>query len=338
MFKKFLSVIISVLVCTAFMTGCNTSSVLEENIDSLVSDYYLNYETTPSGTNTSIQDTLDLMLDEYISGIKKPTVDEIDHKIIDPSDDTSVIFDNVDSDCKSIDDMKAYILKCLSETAESAEFYIPSSLFSDEVLYDVVFNQICENYMVETMGLHQYTSYKMQSTKNRLAVKIEFIYFDGIYSIDEVKDMKKQVLAKAKNIIHDLDLANKTEYECVYAVNEYLCDNCVYPAKEPYSTESYTIYGALIEKSAVCEGYARSAQLIFDLCGIDSYFVTGDTPQGGHAWNLVKVDGEYYQLDITWNDSDYQKNMYFLVTDSTMSLSRTWDRSKYPASAKKPYS
>jgi len=126
-------------------------------------------------------------------------------------------------------------------------------------------------------------------------------------------------------------------YERVKAVNDYLIDNCVYPDAEPYSKESHSPYGALIERSAVCEGYARAAQLLFELCDVPSYYVVGDTKAGGHAWNLVQIDGKWYQMDATWNDTETNRNMYFLVTDAFMSHSRTWDRTKYPATATTPY-
>lgn len=343
MFKRIIPIILSVAICAVSITGCSTSSELDDNVDMLVADYLQNYSVTQSdGNDTSIDDTLALMLDGYVSGLGKPAIEDIQTTDIEPTDEEAEIFDNFDENsdgnCKSVAELKSFILKALADTVESATFYLPASLYSDEMLYDVVFNQICEEYMIETMGLYQYTTTTMQTTGNRIAINIEFGYFDGSYRINEVKKMKSEVLNKAKDIVHDLGLANMTEYERVYAVNEYLCNNCVYPDKEPYSSESYTTYGALIQQSAVCEGYARSAQLLFMLCNIDSYFVTGDTPEGGHAWNLVKVDGQYYQLDITWNDVEFGKNMYFLVTDQTMKKSRVWDYSRYPASAKKAYS
>lgn len=337
MVKKCSLVLMIIILCLTTLNGCNNSAVIDNQVDDFVSDYFQNH-TVPSGNQANVTDTLDLMLDNYVSGLEKPDFEDIEDIVIEPDDDQSDLFATVNGDCSTVDEMKAYILKGLTETADEIDFYIPASLYSSEILYDIIFNQICEEYMIETMGMQSYTVTTMSSGLNRLAVNVDFSYFNDKYSIDEVKEMKKQSLAKAKDIVRELNLSNKTEYECVAAVNQYLCDNCVYPDKEPYTPESHSIYGMLIEKSAVCEGYARTAELIFSLCSLDSFYVVGDTPGGGHAWNLVKVDGQYYQLDITWNDTDYQPNAYFLVTDSVMALSRTWDRSKYPASSEQPYS
>lgn len=336
MIKKFFSVFFAFLVFILSFSGCNNIDVIDTHVDDLVSDYYNNYDV-PTANQSNITDTLDLMLDEYVSGLKKPSFDEILDISIEPEDQGNLFVD-VDENCSTIDEMKAYIVKKLTETADEIDFYIPTDVYTSEVLYDVIFNQICEEYMIETMGMQKYTVTTMSYDLYRIAVNIDFSYFNDKYSIDEVKDMKKQSLSKAKDIVKNLDLANKTEYERVAAINQYLCDNCEYPKSEPYTAESHSIYGALIEKSAVCEGYARAAQLLFSLSDINSYYVTGDTKEGGHAWNIVEVDNQYYQLDVTWNDSVYQPNAYFLITDNEMSLSRTWDRQKYPISANTSYS
>ncbi len=336
MFKKWISMTLLFAICVFALCGCNSAvDVLDDNVSSLESDYS-NYEGDESD-KSSVLDTLDMMLDQYVSGLQKPSPDEIQQNTVDPDEDTD-LFQNVNDDLTTVDEMKAYILQGVTDTEDFIEFYIDSTVFTGDVLYDVVFNQICEEYMIETLGLQKYSYTMMNMTNGKVAVKLDFSYFDDKYTIDEVKDMKKETLLKAKEIVRNLDIANKSEFEAVSLVNKYLCDNCVYPEAEPYSKESHSPYGALIEQSAVCEGYARAVQLIFSLAGLDSYYVVGQTQGGGHAWNLVKVDGNYYQLDVTWNDVDSQSNMYFLVTDDYMSLSRTWERQKYPATPSSPYS
>lgn len=331
MFKKLTALLLVVLL---LLTGCGTVDIMDDTVNDLVQDY--TNHTKPGTTLPAVGDMLDRILDDYVSGLKIPDRSQIQHNTVDPAKPGNT-FQNVNNNCNSIDEMKQCILQALSNTEKSVTFYINPSLFSRDVLYNVVFNQLCEEYMLETMGMQKYQYSTMQADANRLAVSIEFFYFENKYSLNDVKTMKQQSLEKAKEIIRTLGLEGKSTYDQVYLVNKYLCDNCVYPKTEPYSAESHSIYGALIEKSAVCEGYARSAQLIFSLLNINSYFVVGDTPAGGHAWNLVYVDGAFYQLDITWNDAEYQPNAYFLVTDEYMSKSRTWDTTRYPASSKTPY-
>lgn len=69
-----------------------------------------------------------------------------------------------------------------------------------------------------------------------------------------------------------------------------------------------TICGVLLDGKAVCEGYARAMQYLLQKCGIECAEVAGhirkDTGEfdGAHAWNILKIDGDYYHLDATWDD------------------------------------
>jgi len=65
-----------------------------------------------------------------------------------------------------------------------------------------------------------------------------------------------------------------------------------------------SIYGVFVNKKAVCAGYAKAMQYLLNLCGIECTYVTSDT----HAWNLLKLEGDYYHMDVTWGDgSDTKK-------------------------------
>lgn len=59
-----------------------------------------------------------------------------------------------------------------------------------------------------------------------------------------------------------------------------------------------SIYGVFVNKKAVCAGYAMATQFLLNLFGIECIYVTSDT----HAWNIVKLEGDYYYLDTTWGD------------------------------------
>ena len=130
-----------------------------------------------------------------------------------------------------------------------------------------------------------------------------------------------------------------SDYEKICAVNEYLCDNVYYPDEEPYEPVTHTAYGALKNGCAVCEGYACATKLILNSYGVECDIQVGDCLNGGgHAWNLVKLDGAWYQLDVTWDDQSNDRSDYLLVTDEYMKQSRTWKESDYPISSKVPFS
>ena len=71
--------------------------------------------------------------------------------------------------------------------------------------------------------------------------------------------------------------------------------------------------------------------MLLAACGVEADIEIGVCTNGeGHAWNLVKVDGQWYQLDTCWNDGGMTKD-YFLVSDNYMKYSRTWESGNYPA-------
>lgn len=91
-----------------------------------------------------------------------------------------------------------------------------------------------------------------------------------------------------------------TEYDKIKYIFEYIVNTVDYNLEAP---DNQTIYSSLVGKSSVCAGYSRAAQYLLQQIGIECIYVTGNIPQqGAHAWNIVKCDGQYYQMDITFGD------------------------------------
>lgn len=88
-----------------------------------------------------------------------------------------------------------------------------------------------------------------------------------------------------------------------------------------------TAYSAVVNKKSVCAGYSRAFQYMMQKMDIRCAFIAGTcvTSQGsgGHAWNIVELGGEFYAMDVTWDDpigaaaGKYYYN-YFNVTDSAI--------------------
>ena len=67
--------------------------------------------------------------------------------------------------------------------------------------------------------------------------------------------------------------------------------------------ELRNIYTALVEKKSTCVGYAKAYQYLLQKAGIENLLVTGKLIYGGsHVWNMAKLDGNYYHIDVTWGD------------------------------------
>ena len=115
-----------------------------------------------------------------------------------------------------------------------------------------------------------------------------------------------------KEIIKKIIKNGMSDYEKVKAINDYMMLNVSYDSENLKNNTipavSYTALGAMEKKVAVCAGYAKMFQVLANCAGLEATYVTGDTPYGYHAWNQVKVEGKWYNIDVTWNDPDCETN------------------------------
>ncbi len=96
------------------------------------------------------------------------------------------------------------------------------------------------------------------------------------------------------------------EWQTELEIHDYIVDNCSYSFAEDDLVCS-SAYGALVNGSAACEGYSKAAKLLLDRVGTESAVLSGisasfDGTKGAHMWNAVKIYGDFYYLDCTWDD------------------------------------
>ena len=124
-------------------------------------------------------------------------------------------------------------------------------------------------------------------------------------------------------LLESLDLDGKTPYEKVLAVYDYMTKNITYDYDNLLDHEyvlKYTAYAALINRTAVCQGYANLFYRLMLELGIDCRIVSGIGNDGPHGWNIVRLDGEYYNVDATWDAAYVEVGLpynFFLRTDET---------------------
>lgn len=92
----------------------------------------------------------------------------------------------------------------------------------------------------------------------------------------------------------------------IKVIHDYLIEKIEYDEKNK-SVGTYNIYGALVEKSCVCEGYAKAFKYLLEKVGIESILVQGiatnsEGIQEKHAWNAVNLNDKWYLVDVTWDD------------------------------------
>ena len=87
-------------------------------------------------------------------------------------------------------------------------------------------------------------------------------------------------------------------------INTYDNDCYNLPAERAPYDLGHTAYGALINHKSVCDGYAMAYTYLLEGISVESRVIGGQANNGGHAWNIVNQDGEWYEVDATWDDQE----------------------------------
>lgn len=136
------------------------------------------------------------------------------------------------------------------------------------------------------------------------------------FQIGIIEGKMKRVVRKLKKMTRGMSARDK-----VKTVHDYLVNTCRYDV-EFANPNMFNIRGALIDGVCVCAGYARALKYILDRMNIKCICIIGRGGDileraEGHAWNYVKLDGEWYAMDVTWDDpvgdTDEIRYDYFLM-------------------------
>lgn len=140
-----------------------------------------------------------------------------------------------------------------------------------------------------------------------------YSYVGGVECRQRIAELNNTV----ENIITNIPSGLK-EYHLEKYVHNTVIDNCTYAEGVKTSAdgwEEFTTYGALVNGSAVCEGYAHAMCLLLNKVGLNCYYVNGYGESSAHMWNTVEIDGNWYHLDATWDDNENAFFNYFNLND-----------------------
>lgn len=129
--------------------------------------------------------------------------------------------------------------------------------------------------------------------------------------VDNLDEAKNNFNAAANEILAGADGLG-SDYDKEVYVHNALLDRIEYDLQAPYNQSAYS---ALVNDRTVCAGYARALQYLMTQLGVPCYYCTGYAGQN-HAWNIIRLDGEFYNVDTTWDDTDPNTYDYFNKSDA----------------------
>lgn len=185
---------------------------------------------------------------------------------------------------------------------------------------------------VTKMYINIETIQKIFSTKYNVYInsaKDPTYLLDGFASKEQIDQCESQVIAVKNQILNQI--AGKNDIEKMRYIHDYLVDTIEYD--QTFGEKNiYNIYGALVSKTCVCEGYAKASQYLLNEAGLENIIITGtatnsDGKTENHAWNYVNIDEKWYAIDTTWDApiivgggklTNTIRYRYFLKGSSTM--------------------
>lgn len=150
----------------------------------------------------------------------------------------------------------------------------------------------------------------MRGFGNVYKVTYQFYYLENKHQTDIVNESVKEALKQ-------LDLDSKSDFEKIKLIHDYIITNSIYDM----STNQNTAYDCLVEGISACQGYAALTYKMMEEAGIPCRIIAGHGLGEPHAWNIVKLDGLWYNIDCTWDDpvgavsKDYIGYDYFLKSN-----------------------
>lgn len=186
------------------------------------------------------------------------------------------------------------ILACIESYEESVEVSTKDADLLEEA-YRALMSDRGDLFYVNSYSYVQYTNAKDE---------ILSLEFKPAYTMSEGE--KEAYQSSIDEIVSSTYLSRiseeMTDYEKALTMFEALIENVSY---QKGAEQNQNIISSFVYGQTVCQGYASAYQYLMQLLGIPSFIVTGTASGSSHAWNMIFLDGNWYNVDVTWGNASY---------------------------------
>jgi hypothetical protein len=298
--KKFLAIIMIIVMCISI--GSNNIVFAQTSSDNQENESDISYQVT----------VINPLYEGIIS--KKDLKDnKNDYGIALASSETYT----------TIDDAAKVVRNAMKNHQETVTIEYQAEDSDYETLITDIFNKATEHTGIATEG--DYLAYQYAGFSYRVGWSQEgTVYnytFECAITYYTTLEQEKELDEELTKIMNNLNLDQLSDYEKIKAIYDYICSNVKYDYSHLNDKDyflQFTAYAALINKTAVCQGYANLFYRMALEAGIDARIIPGTGNGGKHAWNIVKLNDKYYDVDATW-DAGRNPYDYFLKCDDNFS-------------------
>lgn len=150
--------------------------------------------------------------------------------------------------------------------------------------------------------------------------EVSILRLNYLYEREDAELKRAELDFAASTIVGELP-AGASDFDKVVYFHDKIVKGCAFSTEEQHVNSAY---GVLVTGYGQCEGYAAALALLCSKAGIPNYVACGTNADGAtHAWNKIRLDGEWYNADCTWDDPiiersnpDFVRHDYLLVKDS----------------------
>lgn len=292
-------------------------------ISILITYIFLNTPQVSKKVITPVLETINEYTQEEIPYTSDFVINDIDIK------NEDYYYNTLDKNCQAIYKSLANAVKELK-----TEFYIKDYEFesTQKAIKDI--EETMHNFLLDHPEVFYLDEkYLISTSQSILGNQVSLQVTYTVKSKEELNNKINQIKTCIQEIINTVNIGVGTTFEKELRIHDVLARKVKYYEYEnveqiPHS--AHTIYGAFVENTAVCDGISKALQVLLDNINVESIIITGVLDNEAHAWNMVKLEDSWYNVDITSNKSikDYDDiviHSYFNITTDEIKKTHTID-------------
>lgn len=213
------------------------------------------------------------------------------------------------------DDQKLLYSQMYTSANEMQTTILPQSGIEKGDVETVFRCLMCDHPELFWLG-NQYNYQYLENTGEIVSVSLTFNE-----TADNITTAKQSFDAAVDAIVSGAEACD-SDYDKEKYVHDALIESTEYQSDAALNQSAYS---AIVNHSTVCAGYAKSFQYLMQKLNIPCYYVIGTSEGEDHAWNIVLIDGSFYNVDVTWDDcsSDSDPYYFFNLDDASFNVYHT---------------